>query len=93
MLPSRVDDLANLAATFWSAYQNAAGEHAAADQDVRIALGCLLLARADGKSQVEYLGAHAPGVRAAAKDLLTSDVDTPIHESVARALHTLGGTR
>lgn len=93
VLPSRVDDLATLAATFWSAYQNAAGEHTAADQDVGIALGCLLLARADGKSQVEYLGAHAPGVRAAAKDLLTSDVDTPINESVARALHTLGGTQ
>lgn len=92
VLPSRVDDLATLAATFWSAYQNTAGEPAA-ESDVRVALGCLLLARADGKSQVEYLGAHAPSVRAAAKDLLTSDVDTPIHESVARALHTLGGTQ
>ncbi|MET0860843.1 MAG: aminoglycoside phosphotransferase family protein [Microbacterium sp.] len=78
VLPERSGDLLMLAEQFWSAYRLAAGPAAAPDDDVRVALGCLLLARVDGKSPVEYLGVHGPSVREMAKyALLESDESVP----------------
>lgn len=67
VLPDRSGDLLVLAEQFWSAYRRVAGAAAAPDDDVRVALGCLLLARADGKSPVEYLGEHGGFVRRLAR--------------------------
>jgi aminoglycoside phosphotransferase (APT) family kinase protein len=60
------------ASAFIDAYMSAAGAIAPDDGDVIAELGCLLLARVDGKSPAEYLtGEIATGrVRVMARDLL-----------------------
>ncbi|UOQ57435.1 phosphotransferase [Leucobacter allii] len=70
LLPGADAELDGLVRAFWQAYTAAAGSAAAAEAEVVGELGCLLLARVDGKSPVEYLGARGPSVRAAAKLLL-----------------------
>jgi 5-methylthioribose kinase len=79
VLPDRSDDLLMLGEQFWSAYLRGAGAAAAPDDDVRVALGCLLLARVDGKSPVEYLGPHSAFVRSMAMHaLLDSGESVPV---------------
>ena len=60
------------ASAFLDAYMSEAGTVAPADSDVVAELGCLLLARVDGKSPAEYLtGEITSGqVRVMARDLL-----------------------
>ncbi len=56
-LPAIAPELRQGAADFWAAYQAASGwaDAQALEQEVLRHLGCLLLARVDGKSPVEYL--------------------------------------
>ena len=53
--PDLAATFAQHAAGFWKAYVSEAREFAAPERNVIAELGCLLLARVDGKSPVEYL--------------------------------------
>lgn len=74
-LPARAPALAAAALQCWSAYLEEAGwaEPAAVEAEVLPQLGCLLLARVDGKSPAEYLveEAEKDRVRRLARALLT----------------------
>ncbi|MGY4857324.1 phosphotransferase family protein [Cryobacterium sp. AP23] len=87
VLPGCTTDLLELATEFWLTYQTRCGAAAAPEGDVVIAVGCLLLARVDGKSPVEYLGVHGPSIRATARDILTTGATEPLLAVLARALH------
>lgn len=73
-LPEVGDGLLDEAGRFWSAYLEAAGAAAGGEAAVVGQLGCLLLARIDGKSKVEYLAKEADrdAVRRFARELLLS---------------------
>jgi 5-methylthioribose kinase len=78
------------AARFWSVYVEAAGPVAADAPAVVAELGCLLLARMDGKSPIEYLTAPAErdAVRALARALLAPDAPTTVDGALDEARRT-----
>lgn len=56
-LPDHGDEFAAMAQTMWTVYQDGldTDERALVEQEALLQLGCLMLARVDGKSKVEYL--------------------------------------
>ena len=73
-LPSQATAFGRAAAGFWDAFRAAAGwsDGAVLEAEVMGHLGCLLLARVDGKSPVEYITAEAAKerVRSLAREIL-----------------------
>jgi 5-methylthioribose kinase len=69
------DELLVAADVLWHSYVGAVPQWDALEQHVVAELGCLLLARVDGKSPVEYIDSDLArsAVRALARSLLTSD--------------------
>jgi hypothetical protein len=86
----RPGDAARLRAAahaFLTGYQGTAGAVLPPDDHVVSELGCLLLARVDGKSRIEYLPAEEPRVhvRALSYDVLRT-TDRPLTETLDRLL-------
>ncbi len=86
----RPGDAARLRAAahaFLTGYQGTAGAVLPPDEHVVAELGCLLLARIDGKSRIEYLPAEEPRVhvRALAYDVLRT-TDRPLTDTLDRLL-------
>ncbi len=82
------DDLFNEATRFWRAYREAAGPTVPVDESAVVAeLGCLLLARVDGKSPIEYLTTpeQTASLVALARVLLLDAGDDGVEDAVARA--------
>jgi tRNA A-37 threonylcarbamoyl transferase component Bud32 len=69
------DGFIDEALRFWDSYLAAAGTAAGDEAAVIAELGCLLLARIDGKSRIEYLTDESEfdAVRRFARDVLTAD--------------------
>jgi 5-methylthioribose kinase len=65
------------AGAFWAAYSAAAGVHSADQAAVVAELGCVLLARVDGKSPATYLEArHKEQIRLLARELLLGGAES-----------------
>jgi 5-methylthioribose kinase len=81
-LPHLASEFVAAAEAFWDAYRRTAGRASSPtlDADVALELGCLLLARVDGKSRAEYLTEpERAAVRGLARGLLG---DPPSHPLV-----------
>lgn len=83
------------AVRFWRSYQHGAGTLCPPDAAVVAELGCLLLARVDGKSPVEYLTDHAAlgRVRAFARTLLGQRAGATVSEVLEDAVELRGEAR
>lgn len=85
---SAADDHVNEAVRFWRAYLEAAGPAVPIDEAAVVAeLGCLLLARVDGKSPIEYLTtpAQTASLTALARVLLLDAAGDGVEDALARA--------
>ncbi len=88
--PADARALLAAAHAFWAAYRAAAGAQGAQDADTALELGVLLLCRADGKSQLEYLDDTGRArLRALARELL-GEPPARVPEALARASRHLG---
>jgi 5-methylthioribose kinase len=91
--PDRGADYLAAAATVWSAYSyEIAGRFDPIEQSVIRELGCLLLARIDGKSKIEYItdAAGKDLVRASARELLLGRYAT-VSDSLALVQQQIDG--
>lgn len=82
------DEHVNEAVRFWGAYREAAGPAVAIDESAVVAeLGCLLLARVDGKSPIEYLTTpeQTTSLTALARVLLLDAAGDGVEDALARA--------
>lgn len=71
------------AARFWELYRSEAGPAAPAPADVVAELGCIALARVDGKSRLSHIGpATAERVRRYARTLLVEMRDASVEEAM-----------
>jgi len=88
-----VDDFIDEAVRFWRTYSACAGDAGASEEAVVAELACLLLARIDGKSPVEYLTQprKREAVRRYARAVLLDDGCRQVEPALARARGILRG--
>jgi aminoglycoside phosphotransferase (APT) family kinase protein len=81
------DDFIDEAHRFWDAYRESAGDARGGEQAVVAELGCLLLARIDGKSPIEYLTEETEldAVRRFARALLAADHEQQVDAVLDRS--------
>ena len=87
------DPFVDEAVRFWRTYRSSAGAAAGGEAAVVAELGCLLLARIDGKSPVEYLTQprKREAVRRYARALLLDERSGEVEPALARARGILRG--